>query len=108
MRINYPSPNQIIIDFNDQQGQIRTNAVGLESIISTLSEKRRHIQPEVPRSLSGVSLSNETDPMWSVTSNPESQSLNFRHPGYGWLSFSLSNQQARLLGRMLLDDPEAP
>jgi hypothetical protein len=96
-------------------GWIALEAPELEDFIHQLAEHRASLADEVPKVLDpGTWFIAQIDPTWHVSRKKveQGQALLLRHPGFGWLSFVLSNRQALKLAGMLTrgaqPKPEGP
>jgi hypothetical protein len=82
---------------------VNFSADDVERLIAELSKFRRNMIPEVQRKIPN-GQGGIVDPIYEVLSDPASdeKTVGIRHPGIGWLLFLLPKDEARKLGRALL------
>lgn len=90
----------------DRDGETLAQAVfdasGLEAVIQILAARREQMAEAVPPCLEpGARVHGTQDPGWMVTRNDETTQLLLRHPGYGWIGFVLSKDDAAAIAREL-------
>jgi hypothetical protein len=77
------------------------DVVELEALIARAVQRRAQLQPEVPREPPKHTYG-ESGLAWRTFLDGEMTVLQFRHPGWGWLTFGLPpNDRAHLLGLLL-------
>ena len=88
-----PDKQLLTISINENQRQllyVTATAAEVEQLIRQLAERRREMNPEVPKTLpEGQQITGEIDPIWALPSHPKAPDkvLMIRHFGMGWLSF---------------------
>ena len=94
-----------VLEDQRRLGYVTASAPEVEHLIRMLAEYRRHMFPEVQRTLpKGQAPQGEGDPIWAVPSHPKAPDkvLMIRHFGIGWLSFFLPGASAQKLADALL------
>jgi hypothetical protein len=94
-----------LVDGNAAQ-YIELAPTQIESLIHELSNMRRQMRPEVPRTIpEGVQPKCDVDPLWSVQVVPMTEAdkvVFFRSAGLGWISFALPQIEASKLAAALM------
>jgi hypothetical protein len=98
---------------DDPLGHMILDAAGLELLIKNLAGARAVMEEPVGREIApGTELVSVLDPAWRTRSPPHPSIpgplLALRHPGFGWVSFVLPDNEARSLGQWLLDNARIP
>lgn len=88
------------------------DTVELDALIARASQQRRQLQPEIPRE-APKHAHGEFDPAWQTFLDGENTILQFRHSGFGWLSFVIPpHERAHLLSLLvhhaLVKQPQPP
>lgn len=84
--------------------QVVYDASGLESVIQMLASHRQQMAEPVPETLEpGARIHGTLHPQWRITKNNETTQLIICHPGFGWIAFVLSKEQARMIAGELSD-----
>lgn len=102
----------VTVTFSDQSGgSIQLDAAGVEEVLRNLGQFRSVMAPDAPAEWPAArAVAAVPDPHWRV--EPELMSgeslLHVRDPRFGWLHFLLPKESARLLGRALTAQAEAP
>lgn len=90
---------------------IRLDTASVEDILRNLGQFRSLMLPDTPAEWPAVrSVAAIPDPHWRVEAEVMTGDslLHIRDPRYGWLHFLLPKESARLLGRSLTAQAEAP
>ncbi|WP_063569992.1 hypothetical protein [Achromobacter ruhlandii] len=87
--------------FNEGEGEL--DAGEIEQIIAALSALREGMQPPVPKAVPiGKQLPIAAFPAWWVQPDfADGSVVCYRHPGLGWMGFSINHEQAILLAHHL-------
>ena len=83
---------------------IHLPAAELQSVLQKLAKLRAEMREPVERSAEEArSMATASDPSWSIgfMEQDGSSVLALRHPGFGWLAFSLKRDRAAMLGEAL-------
>ncbi|CAB3689312.1 hypothetical protein LMG3458_02047 [Achromobacter deleyi] len=109
---------EIVLTFSRKTGDVRVHNEGgseldageVEQIIAALSALRERMQPPVPTAVPiGKPLQIAAFPAWWVQPDfADGSVVCYRHPGLGWMGFSINHVQAIDLARLLhqQNDPE--
>ncbi len=83
------------------------DAADLDELIVALGSVRAALADVVPEELEPPArVATIRDPAWLTESQDGRRIVCFRHPGYGWLAFALSELDAEDLAEGLLEGPE--
>ena len=98
--------SRLVIKFDDvslEGGELSLDAEQVDELISCLSKIRAEIAPPISSEIiQGTALDAIYDPRWETTAIHESNRLLvFRHPGLGWVSFVMPQEEAAHLGACL-------
>jgi len=119
VKLSSPSPTELTIELikdGNPATEVVFSTAEIDSIISSLSQFRRSMTPNVPAERPTSSLEGTVvDPgIQILTVSPDQgqteprQLLSLRHPGMGWLSFLLSRAVSASVGHALLGTPQPP
>jgi hypothetical protein len=112
-RVDEPAQEVILqTEMEDKPlAHVRLDAPSVDQLIQDLGKHRATLRDEVPRQLDpGSRLQGIYDPAWRVPSDshPAGRIIAFRHPGLGWLSFVLPENEAAAIADWLTKRPGEP
>jgi hypothetical protein len=82
------------------------DAADLDELIVALGSVRAALADVVPEELEPPArVATIRDPAWLCESQDGRRIACFRHPGYGWLAFALSEMDAEQVAEALLEPP---
>ncbi|MEY4257097.1 MAG: hypothetical protein RLZZ141_2324 [Pseudomonadota bacterium] len=93
-----------IVTDGESSGYLGLSAPELDEIIHRLGDIRQQMSDRVPPRLDvNPRLPAIDDPAWhlGITEDNLTVTLAIRHPGFGWLGFSLPQNEAKHLGELL-------
>jgi hypothetical protein len=88
-------------------GRMVLDASGLQEVINNLAKVRAKMSDRVPFNIDlGSRFSSIKHPAWRLQRYHDGTfALFLRHPGFGWLAFRLSGEEARQIGEGLMSRP---
>lgn len=106
LNVNKVSDSEVELHVND--ATVNLDAKSLSDLISVLAKLRSEMSPVVPMEIDGQNTLCQTDPAWrtfpSLHPDLKGLTLNFRHSGYGWITFVMPDYECRNFGEWLLDN----
>lgn len=81
------------------------DAEQLDDLISKCADRRADLLPRISAELAGDEekiVAAINNPRWHCYADGDNTILNFRHPGFGWLSFALPHDERGHLMSVLL------
>lgn len=88
-------------------GRMVVDASGLQEIVDKLAKVRAKMPDRVPFNIDlGSRFSSTKNPEWRLQRHHDGTfALFLRHPGFGWLAFRLSGEEASRIGEGLTSQP---
>jgi hypothetical protein len=90
---------------------VRLDARSIDALLSDIGRHRGRMADQPPlEPAAGAAAMAVADPYWRVSRSALTAGpcIGFRHPGFGWLQFELTTDEARKLAHDLLALVEAP